>query len=71
MIPASYLFKDIYRQTWLDPDLEEAKARHRAARKHRLVALRRGLASLLRQAADGLYRPEPDCRGNALAVDRG
>lgn len=28
MIPASYLYKDIYRQTWLDPDLEFAKARH-------------------------------------------
>lgn len=28
MIPASYLYKDIYRQTWLDPELESAKARH-------------------------------------------
>ena len=24
MIPASYLFKDVYRQTWLDPDIEAA-----------------------------------------------
>ena len=27
MIPASYLYKDLYRQTWLDPDIECARAR--------------------------------------------
>lgn len=72
MIPASYLFKDIYRQTWLNPDIDCAKARHRAASRHRLLALRRGLASLLRRAADGLYRPqpEPDLLRGPLASNR-
>lgn len=32
MIPASYLYKDIYRQAWIDPDLEDAKARAAADR---------------------------------------
>ncbi|MBO9587351.1 hypothetical protein [Devosia sp.] len=27
MIPASYLYKDLYRQTWLDPDIENARDR--------------------------------------------
>jgi len=32
MIPASYLYKDAYRQAWIDPDIEDAKARTDAHR---------------------------------------
>lgn len=55
MIPASYLYKDIYRQTWLDPDLECAWARQEAARLDAIPSLRQSLATLLRRVADMLY----------------
>lgn len=59
MIPASYLYKDIYRQTWLDPDFECAWARSEAARLDATPSLRQGLATLLRRLADLLYPAGP------------
>lgn len=53
MIPASYLYKDIYRQTWLDPDIERVRP-HPEASWPRGTPLRRGLAAFLRRAADML-----------------
>jgi len=51
MIPASYLYKDIYRQTWLDPDIECARARAQRAPKdglrRRLGAFAAALGGLL------------------------
>lgn len=55
MIPASYLYKDIYRQTWLDPDFECAWARQESARLDATPSLRQSLAGLLRRAADMLH----------------
>lgn len=57
MIPASYLYKDIYRQTWLDPDLECAKARQNSSGGGHPI--RNALATLLTRAADYLRRPRP------------
>lgn len=58
MIPASYLYKDIYRQTWLDPDPKPATEIDNASRGggH---PIRHGLADLLIRAADLLRRPRP------------
>jgi hypothetical protein len=58
MIPASYLYKDIYRQTWLDPDLECTWARQEAARLKSTRSLRQGLSRLLHRLADMLYPAE-------------
>lgn len=58
MIPASYLYKDVYRRAWLDPDVESARRRHKADRLDAMSMLRRGLAALLRRAADRLH-PAP------------
>lgn len=64
MIPASYLYKDIYHQTWLDPDLEAAKARHDDAPKdghHKgsLAALFARVTSLLRHQQPGPLASDP------------
>lgn len=41
MIPASYLFKDIYRREWLDPEvaIDIADARRRATPRHAFNAV--------------------------------
>jgi len=39
MIPASYLFKDVYRREWLDPEVEadRAEASRRSGRGHSVL----------------------------------
>ena len=58
MIPASYLYKDVYRQTWIDPDPEPAETSKdfSGGGGH---PIRHGLAGLLIRAADFLRRPRP------------
>ena len=63
MIPASYLFKDIYRREWLDPEVEidVAAARQRTGTpRHTFSALIGFLGRLsARHRADGQWSRTP------------
>ena len=62
MIPASYLFKDIYRREWLDPevDCDIAAARHRAGRPPHLF---NALGAFLRRLSAPQARPSNEWSG--------
>lgn len=55
MIPASYLYKDLYRQTWLDPDIECAIARQ--SKHSGGHPIRNLFATLLTRVPARLHRP--------------
>lgn len=57
MIPASYLYKDIYRQTWLDPDIECAKARQNSSDGGGRPI--RSVIALLTRMTDNRHHPRP------------
>lgn len=54
MIPASYLFKDVFQKTWYDPDIEAAIERQKP-RGHGVISWLSRLARALRRNT-----PAPD-----------
>jgi hypothetical protein len=59
MIPASYLFKDVYRREWLDPELEADRvaASHRSGRGHTMLSR---IGALVRNLFAPAARPQHD-----------
>lgn len=58
MIPASYLYKDVFRQAFYDPDVGNAIERHHRTHRGRGI-----FAWLRRQPVDAAPRPAQLCQG--------